>query len=113
MKTRLNSVTWNMSAGRFNTVGFSSTAVVFVRGTEYAALEASPVSTSSKIKRSNDLYWRWVTTTSTGAGVDAGFQGGAEYNGSFTLSNATTQTYRTHFPYDASMRITAGTIVFA
>lgn len=108
---RANSITWNMAAGRINIAGTSSTAVAFVRAAEYTTIEASPVSATAKVKRSNDLYWRWVATTSTGPGVDAGYQGGAEYTGGFTLSNATSLLYRTHFPYDASMRVSAATII--
>lgn len=112
MAVRVTSVAWTVATGRFDLNAVANPS--YVRTAEYSQLEGSPVPAAQLYKRSNEQYWRWAQfSAGTSYFIKAGLQGGAEFTGKFNVSNATAQLYRSHFPYDATMKVGSGTLIFA
>ena len=98
------SISWNVPTGTF---GFYQTAhPSYVREDALAAIEASPVPSELKLKRSNEHYYRTLQMTGNPAGyIETGSNGDAQLEVSIAFAPA---SFTTHFPYDTTIAYTFG-----
>ncbi|MCC5804856.1 MAG: hypothetical protein JJU00_00890 [Opitutales bacterium] len=103
----VSQVNWDIHAGTFHFPG-AGTEAVYVRREEYAELDSLPVPAIERLKRSNESYYRSVSTVDDGVLVRAGHMGGAEMSARLNFESATGQLVVGHFPYNAYFVVREG-----
>jgi hypothetical protein len=109
---RTDRVIWQVAAGRLVLSGAGPDRARYVRARQHALLAAAP-SGVQRIKRSNTDYWRHLAGASDDATVRASSTNGALLTIDFHFNSGSPTTgavTRPHFPTQALLRITQGTM---
>ncbi len=104
---RVSQVNWDVNAGTFQFPGVGTEAV-YVRRNEYTELESLPVLPMERLKRSNESYYRAVSTVDDGVQIRAGHMGGAELSARLHFEYAGGLEVWGHFPYNALFVVSEG-----